>query len=93
MTLLKTAKEIFFDTLHHLRIEEAMRTRIHYQGETLLFDGRLPSHQILAGQQREPACIAEGRMVGFGGLFKPGIFEEAAHPAQQRLDVRFIYKG
>jgi hydroxypyruvate reductase len=35
MTLLKTAKGIFLDTLHHLRIEEAMRTRVHYQGEIL----------------------------------------------------------
>src|SRR5258706_2854478 len=35
MTLLKTAKGIFLDTLHHLRIEEAMRTRVHYQRETL----------------------------------------------------------
>jgi glycerate 2-kinase len=35
MTLLKTAKGIFLDTLHHLRIEEVMRTRVHYQGETL----------------------------------------------------------
>jgi glycerate 2-kinase len=35
MTLLKTAEGIFLDTLHHLRIEEVMRTRVHYQGETL----------------------------------------------------------
>jgi len=35
MTLLKTAKDIFLDTLHHLRIEEAMRTRVHYEGERL----------------------------------------------------------
>ncbi|MCU1248984.1 MAG: Hydroxypyruvate reductase [Edaphobacter sp.] len=35
MTLLKTAKGIFLDTLHHLRIEEAIRTRVHYQGESL----------------------------------------------------------
>ena len=35
MTLRKTAKGIFIDTLLHLRIEEAMRTRVHYQGETL----------------------------------------------------------
>src|SRR5260370_42713283 len=35
MTLLKTAKDIFLNTLHHLRIEEAMRTRVHHQGETL----------------------------------------------------------
>src|ERR1700716_4149471 len=35
MTLLKTAKGIFLDTLHHLSIEEAMRTRVHYVGETL----------------------------------------------------------
>jgi glycerate 2-kinase len=35
MTLRKTAKGIFLDTLHHLRIEEVMRTRVHYQGETL----------------------------------------------------------
>jgi glycerate 2-kinase len=35
MTLLKTAKGIFLDTLHHLRIEEVMRTRVHYQGESL----------------------------------------------------------
>jgi len=35
MTLLKTAKSIFLDTLHHLRIEEVMRTRVHDQGETL----------------------------------------------------------
>jgi hydroxypyruvate reductase len=35
MTLLNTAKGIFLNTLHHLRIEEVMRTRVHYQGETL----------------------------------------------------------
>jgi hydroxypyruvate reductase len=35
MTLLETAKSIFVDTLHHLRIEEVMRTRVHSQGETL----------------------------------------------------------
>jgi glycerate 2-kinase len=35
MTLLKTAKGIFLDTLGHLSIEEAMRTRVHNQGETL----------------------------------------------------------
>src|SRR5260370_3666784 len=35
MSLLKTAKGIFLDTLHHLRIEEVMRTRVRYQGETL----------------------------------------------------------
>jgi glycerate-2-kinase len=35
MTLLNTAKGIFFDTLHHLRIDDVMRTRVHYQGETL----------------------------------------------------------
>jgi hydroxypyruvate reductase len=35
MTLLNTAKGIFLDTLHHLRIEEVMRTRAHHQGETL----------------------------------------------------------
>jgi glycerate 2-kinase len=35
MTLLKTATGIFLDTLHHLRIEEVMRTRVHFQGETL----------------------------------------------------------
>ena len=35
MTLLKTAKGIFLETLHHLRIEEVMRARVHYQGETL----------------------------------------------------------
>jgi hydroxypyruvate reductase len=35
MTLLETAKGIFLDTLHHLRIEEVMQTRVHYQGETL----------------------------------------------------------
>jgi glycerate 2-kinase len=35
MTLLNTAKGIFIDTLHHLRIEEVMRTRVHHQGETL----------------------------------------------------------
>src|SRR5882724_9136088 len=35
MTLLETAKGIFLDTLHHLRIEEVMRTRAHHQGETL----------------------------------------------------------
>src|SRR5437879_11744948 len=35
MTLLKTAKGIFLDTLHHLKIAEVMRTRVHYQGETL----------------------------------------------------------
>src|SRR5258707_10614689 len=35
MTLLETAKSIFLETLHHLRIEEVMRTRVHHQGETL----------------------------------------------------------
>jgi len=35
MTLLNAAKGIFLDTLHHLRIEEVMRTRVHYQGEKL----------------------------------------------------------
>src|ERR1700736_4892420 len=35
MTLLNTAKGIFLDTLHHLRIEEVMRTRAHHHGETL----------------------------------------------------------
>jgi glycerate 2-kinase len=35
MTLLKTAKRIFLDTLHDLRIEEAMRTRVRSRGETL----------------------------------------------------------
>ena len=35
MTLLNTAKGIFIDTLHHLRIEEVMRTRVHYQDEIL----------------------------------------------------------
>jgi glycerate 2-kinase len=35
MSLLETAKGVFLDTLHHLRIEEAMRTRVHYQDETL----------------------------------------------------------
>jgi|HubBroStandDraft_6_1064221.scaffolds.fasta_scaffold08513_4 glycerate 2-kinase len=39
MTLLETAKGIFLDTLRHLKIEEAMRTRVHYQGETLHFGG------------------------------------------------------
>ena len=39
MTLLKTAKGIFLDTLHHLSIEEAMRTRVHYVGETLHIGG------------------------------------------------------
>jgi hydroxypyruvate reductase len=35
MTLVKTAKGIFLDTLHDLRIEEAMRTRVRSRGETL----------------------------------------------------------
>jgi glycerate 2-kinase len=35
MTLRKTAKDIFLDTLDHLRIEELMRTRVHNRGETL----------------------------------------------------------
>jgi glycerate 2-kinase len=35
MTLRKTAKGIFLDTLDHLRIEEVMRTRVHNRGETL----------------------------------------------------------
>jgi len=35
MTLLKTAEDIFLDTLHHLNIEEVMRTRVQAQGETL----------------------------------------------------------
>jgi glycerate 2-kinase len=35
MTLLKTAKDIFLHTLHHLKIEEVMQTRVHYEGETL----------------------------------------------------------
>jgi hydroxypyruvate reductase len=35
MSLLKTAKDIFLDTLHHLKIEEAMQTRVHYEGESL----------------------------------------------------------
>jgi glycerate 2-kinase len=35
MTLRKTAKSIFLDTLDHLKIEEVMRTRVHSQGETL----------------------------------------------------------
>jgi glycerate 2-kinase len=35
MTLLNAAKGIFLDTLHHLRIEEVMQTRVHYQRETL----------------------------------------------------------
>jgi len=34
MTLLETAKELFLDTLHHLSIAEAMRTRVLCQGET-----------------------------------------------------------
>jgi hydroxypyruvate reductase len=39
MTLLKTAKDIFLDTLHHLRMGEVMRTRVHYEGETLYIGG------------------------------------------------------
>ena len=35
MTLLNTAKGIFLDTLHHLKIAEMMRTRVHYQEKTL----------------------------------------------------------
>jgi len=35
MSLRETAKGIFVDTLHHLRIEERMRTRVRSQGGTL----------------------------------------------------------
>jgi glycerate 2-kinase len=35
MTLIKTAKGIFLETLHHLWIEEVMRTRVRSQVETL----------------------------------------------------------
>jgi glycerate 2-kinase len=35
MTLRKTAKGIFLDTVGHLGIDEVMRTRVHHQGETL----------------------------------------------------------
>jgi glycerate 2-kinase len=35
MTLLETAKELFLDTLHHLSVAEAMRTRVHCKSETL----------------------------------------------------------
>ena len=35
MSLRKTAKGIFLDTLAHLGIEEVMRTRVRHQGETL----------------------------------------------------------
>jgi glycerate 2-kinase len=35
MFLVKTAKGIFLNTLHDLRIEEAMRTRVRSRGETL----------------------------------------------------------
>ncbi|HEX3373065.1 MAG TPA: DUF4147 domain-containing protein [Edaphobacter sp.] len=35
MTLLKTAKGIFLDTLGHLGIDEVMRARVRLQGETL----------------------------------------------------------
>jgi hydroxypyruvate reductase len=35
MSLRKTAKGIFLDTLAHLGIDDAMRTRVHHQGETL----------------------------------------------------------
>src|SRR5258707_461203 len=35
MSLRKTAKGIFLDTLAHLGIEDVMRTRVHHQGETL----------------------------------------------------------
>src|ERR1700758_1845034 len=35
MTLLKTAKGIFLDTIGHLGIDEVMRTRVCHQGETL----------------------------------------------------------
>ena len=35
MTLLETAKDLFLDTLQHLSIAEAMRTRVRCQNETL----------------------------------------------------------
>ncbi len=35
MTLPKIAKDLFVDTLHHLRIAEVMRTRVRHQNETL----------------------------------------------------------
>lgn len=35
MTLRKTAEDLFLDTLHHLRIAEVMRTRVHHQDEVL----------------------------------------------------------
>jgi glycerate 2-kinase len=35
MTLLETAQDFFLDTLHHLRVAEVMRTRVHVQHETL----------------------------------------------------------
>ena len=35
MTLLKTARDIFLETLHHLDIEEVMRDRVQAHGETL----------------------------------------------------------
>lgn len=36
MTLLKTARDIFLETLHGLNIEQAMRNRIQAQGESIL---------------------------------------------------------
>jgi hydroxypyruvate reductase len=35
MTLLETAKDLFLDTLQHLKIAEVMRTRVYHEGETL----------------------------------------------------------
>jgi glycerate 2-kinase len=38
MTLRKTAKGIFLDTLGHLGIDEVMRTRVRHQGETFYIE-------------------------------------------------------
>jgi len=35
MTLLTTARDLFLDTLHHLRIADVIQTRVRHQGETL----------------------------------------------------------
>lgn len=63
MTLLKTAEDIFLDTLHHLNIEEVMRTRVQAQGETLRV-GELKYHLqefrnivvISIGKAAAPMC-------------------------------------
>jgi hydroxypyruvate reductase len=41
MTLLETAKNLFLDTLHHLSIAEAMRTRVRCQNDTLQVGERI----------------------------------------------------